>query len=97
MHHVTSWTLWGVVKSMIALPKSAEGRRDAILLVFEDAKVAVVSWCPTSHSLHTISLHDFQAGERAEITLPPPSDDHCSSSLPLLSLHRNNSFLYSLR
>lgn len=56
--------LYGIIESIAALPGRV-GRygHDAILITFRDAKLSVLQWDLTSHSLTPSSLHYFEGDE----------------------------------
>ncbi|KAF3929829.1 hypothetical protein AA313_de0210126 [Arthrobotrys entomopaga] len=61
---VTQYHLYGSVTSMvkIRIPTSKSGG-DCLLVSFDSAKLSLLEWDPTVHSISTISLHYYEGDE----------------------------------
>uniref|UniRef100_A0AAY4D4H2 Cleavage and polyadenylation specificity factor subunit 1 n=1 Tax=Denticeps clupeoides TaxID=299321 RepID=A0AAY4D4H2_9TELE len=62
LEQVASFSLFGNVMSMASV-QLVGTNRDALLLSFKDAKLAVVEYDPGTHDLKTLSLHYFEEPE----------------------------------
>uniref|UniRef100_A0A3Q2DI70 RSE1/DDB1/CPSF1 first beta-propeller domain-containing protein n=1 Tax=Cyprinodon variegatus TaxID=28743 RepID=A0A3Q2DI70_CYPVA len=62
LEQVASFSLFGNIMSMASV-QLIGANRDALLLSFKDAKLAVVEYDPGTHDLKTLSLHYFEEPE----------------------------------
>uniref|UniRef100_A0A3Q2QV95 Cleavage and polyadenylation specificity factor subunit 1 n=1 Tax=Fundulus heteroclitus TaxID=8078 RepID=A0A3Q2QV95_FUNHE len=62
LEQVASFSLFGNIMSMASV-QLIGASRDALLLSFKDAKLAVVEYDPGTHDLKTLSLHYFEEPE----------------------------------
>ena len=78
---VAQYQLSGTITSLgrVSIPKSKSGG-DAILVAFRDAKLTLVEWDPTEHSISSISIHYYENYKSA----PWMTElDHCVSHLTI--------------
>ncbi|XP_064410026.1 cleavage and polyadenylation specificity factor subunit 1 isoform X2 [Latimeria chalumnae] len=65
LEQVASFSFFGNIMSMASV-QLAGAKRDALLLSFQDAKLAVVEYDPGTHDLKTLSLHYFEEPEQRD-------------------------------
>jgi len=80
---VAEYALQGTISALGTVrPLKSKGGGDALLIAFRDAKLSLVEWDPTQHSISTISIHYY---ENHDLLLCPWSPDlkDCVSHLTI--------------
>lgn len=76
---VAEYTISGTITSMVGVKTSkSKSGGDSLLLAFRDARLSLVEWDPTRHSLSTISIHYYEQDEMSSSPWAPRLSESAS-------------------